>query len=95
MPGNDWRHDPRIAQLDPVKLDCLTTLAARVQRLPKSELAAALMEAQEEAAKRNIQFSDAETELLIDIISTRMTPVERKRLQLMHSIARKMAARGS
>ena len=44
-----------------------------------------------EAQEKGLQFNDQETALLVSILSSNMSPKDRKRLELLKMIAKKMA----
>ena len=95
MNTEDWKEDPRLARLDPEKLKYITSLAERISSLPKDQLLPALLSLQMDAAKNGIRFTDEETDLLVSVISSQMPPAERKKLDTLKLLAKKLAARSS
>lgn len=95
MEPNDWKQDPRLAQMNPEKLKYITDFAERITRLPKDQVLPAFMAMQVETSRKNMQFSDQETDLLVSILSSNMTPAEKKKLETLRLLAMKMAARSS
>lgn len=95
MNADDWKKDPRLAQLDSAKLQYLSDFAERISHLPKEQLLPSFMAMQLESSRSKIQFSDTETELLVSILSADMTPAEKKKLDTLRLLAKKMAARSS
>ena len=55
----------------------------------------AFMAMQMETSQKNISFSDSETDLLVSVISSRMSPAEKKKLETLRLLAKKLAARSS
>ena len=95
MPSDNWKQDPRLKQMSPEKLDYLTTFADQVTKLPKDQILPAFMSMQMDAAKKGIRFSDPETVLLASVLTSGMSPAEKKKLEALRFIAQKLAARSS
>lgn len=93
--NHDWKQDPRLRMMNPEKLKCLTEFADRIRSLPKEQVLPAFTALQLETARKGLAFSDQETELLVSVLSANMTPTERKRLETLRILAKKMAARFS
>ena len=79
MNPDEWKNDPRLAGMDPVKLQYIEKIAAQISARSKSELLPALLSLQADARKNHITFTDQETALLISIITSGMPPDEKKK----------------
>ena len=95
MTVDSWKQDPRLKQMAPKKLDYLTAFADQITRLPKEQILPAFMSMQVDAAQKGIRFSDSETELLVSVLTSGMSPNEKKKLETLRFIAKKLAARSS
>ena len=95
MNPDEWKNDPRLAGMDPVKLQYIEKIAAQISARSKSELLPALLSLQANARKNHITFTDQETALLISIITSGMPPDEKKKVEILHFFAKKLAARSS
>lgn len=95
MTPDNWKQDPRLKQMAPEKLDYLTAFADQVTRLPREQILPAFMSMQADAAQKGIRFSDSETELLASVLTSGMSPTEKKKLEALRFIAKKLAARSS
>ena len=93
MTVDSWKQDPRLKQMAPEKLDYLTAFADQITRLPKEQILPAFMSMQVDAAQKGIRFSDSETELLVSVLTSGMSPNEKKKLETLRFIAKKLAAR--
>ncbi len=87
--------DPRLQQIQPEKLQYIMDFASRVSSLSKEQVMPAFLNLQMDAARKNIRFSDAETEILVSILSSGMTATEKKKLETLRILAKKLAARSS
>lgn len=95
MNPGEWKNDPKLAGMDPAKLQYIEKIAAQISSQSKSELLPTLLSLQAEARKNNISFTDQETALLISIITSGMPPDEKKKVEMLHFLAKKLAARSS
>ncbi|MDD3253707.1 MAG: hypothetical protein PHV18_14245 [Lachnospiraceae bacterium] len=95
MNENDWRKDPRLAAMDPQKVTCLTDFAKRISGLPKNQILPAFLSMQQEARRLGIEFSDEETGLLVSVMTSGMSAGEKKRMEMLRTLAKNMAARSS
>lgn len=95
MTSDSWKQDPRLKQMAPEKLNYLTSFADQVTRLPRGQILPAFMSMQTDAAQKGIRFSDSETELLVSVLTSDMSPNEKKKLETLRFIAKKLAARSS
>ncbi len=95
MNFDNWKQDPRLKQMNPQKLQYITDYAERISHLSKDQILPAFMNMQMDAARNNIRFSDQETDLLVSVMSSGMSPEEKKRLETLRFLAKKLAARSS
>ena len=64
MNPGEWKNDPRLAAMDPFKLQYIEKIAAQISSQSKAELFPALLSLQADARKSNhITFTDQETTL--------------------------------
>ena len=87
----DWKQDPRLKNMDKKKLDFLTGFAERLKRADKNSMMETLASVNLEARQKGIQFNDEETSLLVSIISASMAPAERKKVDMLKILAKKLA----
>lgn len=92
---SNWKQDPRLRMMSQEKLDYITAFAERIGKLPKDQLLPAFMTMQMETAQSGIQFNDQETDLLVSVLTEKMSPAEKKRVDTLRIFAKKLAARSS
>jgi hypothetical protein len=90
-----WQQDPRLSSMDPGKLKFLEEYSARIRDLPNDKKLPFLLSLQGEANRRNLHFSDAETLLLVNVLSTNLSPEQKNRIRMLQTLSKKMAARSS
>lgn len=89
----NWKQDPRLKNMNPQKLALLTEFAKSVESIPKDQLVPALLKINAEANQKGIQFNDDETDLLISIMSTNMSPAEKKRMDTLRMFSKNFGRR--
>lgn len=92
---SNWKQDPRLRMMSQEKLDYITAFAERIGKLPKDQLLPAFMTMQMETSQSGIQFNDQETDLLVSVLTEKMSPAEKKRVDTLRIFAKKLAARSS
>lgn len=92
---NSWQSDPRLKTMSKQKLDYITEFADRVSRLPQDQILPTFMAMQMETSQNGIQFSEQESDLLVSVLTSGMSPAEKKRLESIRLLAKKLAARSS
>ena len=73
------------------KLAMLTEFAERIEHSDKNNLMEAFMTINMEARQKGVQFNDRETDLLVNILSSRMPPSEKKKIDLLKMLSKKIA----
>ena len=67
--NQSWKNDPRLKDLDPRKLDLLSSFASRISQMPKGQLLTAFADLNLEAQKAGLAFTDQETQLIVSILT--------------------------
>lgn len=91
--NEDWRKDPKLAKMSPEKLEFLNTYAERLSGTPKDRMMNTFLSIQNEAMQKKIRFDEDETELMMQILGSNMTPEEKKRMETFTTLAKKLAVR--
>lgn len=68
MTNQDWMRDPRIAHIDPEKLNFLQKLVFEMQKLSDKEKLPFLMALATSSRKKNISFTKEEVSEIIEVI---------------------------
>ncbi|MCD8082053.1 MAG: hypothetical protein LUE86_00665 [Clostridiales bacterium] len=95
MINQNWQDDPRIRRMDAKKIAYLAEFAEQISALPRSQALSAFLAMQLDANRKQICFSDRETEQIIAVLCEGISPAEKKRMETLRMLARKMAARKS
>ncbi len=91
--NSNWKQDPRLKEMSQEKLSLLTEFAAKVEQTPRDQLMSTLLSLNLEASEKGLQFSDQETDLLVSIMSSAMSPAERKRIDTLRMISKNLSKR--
>lgn len=87
----NWKQDPRLKTMSKEKLNMLTEFAERIEHTDKNNLMEAFMSINMEARQKGVQFNNRETDLLVSILSANMPPAEKKKVDLLKMLSKKLA----
>lgn len=79
------QNDPRLKNMHPLKREILLRLSRTSTAMSPEQILPQLMEINGELKKRNLSFSRAESEVVIDILSEGMSPQEKQKLNMLRS----------
>lgn len=77
------QNDPRLKNMHPLKKQILYRLSHTSTSSSPEEMLPQLMEINNELKKRDLSFSKAESELVIDILAEGMSPQDRQRINMI------------
>ena len=77
------QNDPRLKNMHPLKKQILYRLSHTAASSSPEEMLPQLMEINNELKKRDLSFSKAESELVIDILAEGMSPQDRQRINMI------------
>lgn len=88
-----WKTDPRLKNMSPEKLQYLTHLAETAEQTPKDRLMPLFMSIASGAGR--FQFSDDETDLIVSIMTSRMSAAEKKKVEMLRTLSKRFGAKKS
>ena len=77
------QNDPRLKNMHPLKREILFRLSHTATAMSPEQILPQLMEINNE--KRDLSFSKAESEIVIDILSEGMSPQEKQKINMLRS----------
>lgn len=83
----DWKQDKRLDNISKEKLNALTNIISGSKNLPNNAIIPFFLKQTTEANSKGINFTDSETELIIDVLKTNMTPEQIKRIDMVKKMA--------
>jgi len=88
MDNNLFKNNPAFNNLSPEKLAFLMNFANAKKPTQMQEMMPFLMSSMKQAKKENIQFSQSESDLLIDLLKQNLPPDEAHKVDMMLRIMR-------
>ncbi|MBE5927504.1 MAG: hypothetical protein E7270_11170 [Lachnospiraceae bacterium] len=85
--SDDWKNDKRLNNISPEKLDALTNIILSAKGLSNEAIIPFFIKQTSEASSKGIYFSDNETELIIDVLKTNMSPEQIKKIDMIKKMA--------
>ncbi len=82
-----WQNDPSLKNMDLKKLAFLSELVAESGNKPLDALLPFLISANQNANSMGLQFNDAETSLLLNVLKKHMNPEEQSRIDMLRKMA--------
>lgn len=82
-----WQNDPSLKNMDLKKLAFLSELVAESGNKSLDTLLPFLISANKNANSMGLQFNDAETGLLLEVLKKHMSPEERSRIDMLRKMA--------
>ena len=82
-----WQNDPTLKNMDLKKLAFLSELASQSGGKSMDTLLPFLISANKNANSMGLQFSDAETDLIVNLLKSRMSPQEQSRIDMLRKMA--------
>lgn len=85
-----WKNDPSLAQMDPKKLSLLMDMAKSVNGQTPDSLMPFLMSLMTKSREQGLTFTDAETDLILNVLRQNMSPEEQSRIDTIRQMVRMM-----
>lgn len=85
-PMDELKKNPAFANLSPMKLLFLEQILTEMQKQNKDTMMPFFLAVNTKASQLGIHFTDAETELIFSQMEKKMSPAEKKRLQMIRSL---------
>ena len=81
--SNPFQNNPAFANLSPEKLQFVSNFANMKKPTQMQEMMPFLMSSMNQAKKENIDFSPAESDLLIELLKQNLSPAEAKKADMI------------
>ena len=86
----DWMNDPKLQNMDPLKLELIKTAASQIQGKKGNTLAPVLMSLITSANRKGIRFSSEEISLILNILKQGKTEQEQSQIDKTVSMVSSM-----
>lgn len=87
MSDNNWMNNPAFQNIDPQKLLLLSQILGQANTKSKEELLPFFLSASAKANSMGMSFSDSETDLIMSVLTEKMSPEEKNRVETMRKLA--------
>lgn len=89
--NEDWMNNEALKDIDPVKLQLLKEMVAQAEEKNKDELLPFFLALNSKAASQGINFNDAETEIILNVLKKKMSPQDIKKIETIRNISNMLA----
>lgn len=89
----DWKSDPRLKSMDSRKIQLLEEFANEISATKKEDLLTALLSLNQKAVTQGLRFTDTETSLIVSVLTSSMDPKEKKKVETLRLLSKKLAGR--
>ena len=89
--NHSWQDDPKLKNIHPDKLQFLMQQMSEANGKDPQSLLPFLMGLSSSSGQGGMDFSDNETDLILQVLSQRMTPEERSRIDMIRNLSRMIA----
>jgi hypothetical protein len=86
----DWMNDPKLQNMDPLKLELIKTAASQIQGKKGNTLAPVLMSLITSANRKGIRFSSEEISLILNILKQGKSDQEQSQIDKTVSMVSNM-----
>lgn len=88
---NNWQDDPQLKNISGDKMEYLMKMMSEMNGKDQNSLLPFLMGLSAASEKGGMEFTDKETDLILQVLSQRMTPEERSRIDMIRNLSRMIA----
>ncbi len=89
--NSNWQDDPKLKNIGNDKLQYLMNMMSEMNGKDPNSLLPFLMGLSAASEKGGMEFTDNETDLILQVLSQRMTPEERSRIDMIRNLSRMIA----
>ena len=81
--SSDFSSNPKLHGIDPIKLKIIMEIKEKSKYKSMEELLPEIMKINQELNRRNMNFTQNETALLLDVIEESLSPAEKKKFHML------------
>ena len=91
--NNDWLNNPKLKNIDEKKLRLLIQFAEQAEKKEADKLLPFFLSVTKKANSMGITFNDDETDVILSVLKTRMSPDDIKKIELMKNLSGMISAK--
>jgi len=85
--NQQWKNNPTLKGIDTEKLQFITEFASQVQGSKKEMMLPLLLSVTNKAKSKGINFTNDETDLIVNILSANMSSAEKQQIESIRKMA--------
>ena len=93
MSNNKWMDDPVLAGISNDKLEILTKIIEGAKGMEPKQMFTYFIQQSNKKKKKGIHFTNAETDLILNVLKEDMSPEEIKRIDMVKQIINSLSKR--
>lgn len=91
--NDEWLNSPKLKNIDPKKLKLLIQLAEQAEKKEADKLLPFFLSVTNRANSMGIVFNDDETDIIMSVLKTRMSPDDIKKIEMIKNLSGMIAAK--
>lgn len=89
--NNNWQNDPSLKNISADKMQYLMKMMSEANGKDKNSMMPFLMGLSSSSEQSGMDFSDSETDMILQVLSQKMTPEEKSKIDMIRNISRMIA----
>lgn len=94
MKNNRWLDDPVLSGIAPEKMEILTKIINSAGDMKPQQMLAYFMNESNKASQNGINFSDAETNAILNVLTADMSPKEKRQIETIRRMVNMLSKKG-
>lgn len=91
--NDDWINNPKLKNIDSKKLKLLIQLTEQAEKKEADKLLPFFLAVTSKANSMGITFNDDETDIILNVLKTRMSPDDIKKIELIKNLSGMISAK--
>lgn len=93
MVNNKWMDDPVLKGISSEKMEILNKIMNNSEGMEPKQMLTYFIQESNKASKNGVNFTDAETEAILNVLKTDMTPEEIKKIEMIKKMVATISKR--
>ncbi len=91
--NEEWLNNENLKNMDTNKLNLIMQLAEQASKKNQDQILPYFLEINAKANSLGITFDDAETDIILNVMKTRMSPNDIKNIELMRNLSKMISSK--
>lgn len=89
----DWTNHPKLKNIDEKKLKLIKLITEQAKKQNPDEMVSFFMAVNAKANSMGISFNDDETDLILEVFKTKMSPADIKKIDTIRNISKMLTSK--